>query len=234
MRIRGQTFTVVGVLDDEVTTDLMGAMQMPGRGASGGVAMIPYTVAMSMTGQNSITSLEVIVADTDIIGEVQVELERALNQAFNFHEDTFFILNMDAILDMINTMRAMQMTMLIGISSIALLVGGIGIMNMMLVSVTERTMEIGLRKAVGAEPRQIQVQFLIEAVFLSLLGGFLGIILGMGVSVMTVMALDIDFIFHSGAVVLGFGFSMAVGMIFGWAPARRASGLNPIDALRSV
>lgn len=234
MRIRGQTFTVVGVTDPDVATDLMGAMPVGGGSSSEGVAMIPYRVAMSMTGTNAVTSLEVVVESTDAIDAVQVEVERVLNQAFNHHENTFFILSMDTVLDMIATMRAMQMTMLIGISSIALLVGGIGIMNMMLVSVTERTMEIGLRKAVGAEPRQIQLQFLIEAVFLSVLGGILGIVLGIIVSLLAIAALDIDFILHIGAILLGFGFSMSVGIVFGWAPARRASRLNPIDALRSI
>jgi len=133
-----------------------------------------------------------------------------------------------------DTMMGLMTNLLVGIASIALLVGGIGIMNMMLVSVTERTGEIGLRKALGAKPRSIQVQFLMESVILSLLGGIVGVGLGLFVSKILSNMMDIAFVFSPGAVALGVGFSLAVGVIFGWAPARKASNLNPIDALRSV
>jgi len=133
-----------------------------------------------------------------------------------------------------NSMTSMMTTMLAGIASIALLVGGIGIMNMMLVSVTERTTEIGLRKALGAEPQSIQLQFLIEAIFLSLIGGLIGLIGGLGISWVVAKIIGFTFVPSSGAIILGVGFSAAVGIIFGWAPARKASALNPIDALRSM
>ena len=107
-------------------------------------------------------------------------------------------------------------------------------MNMMLVSVTERTSEIGLRKALGARPRSIQVQFLMESVILSLLGGLIGVALGLVVSALLAGMMDIAFVLSPGAIALGVGFSLAVGVIFGWAPARKASNLNPIDALRSM
>lgn len=106
-------------------------------------------------------------------------------------------------------------------------------MNMMLVSVSERTKEIGLRKAMGADPGRIQMQFLIEAIFLSLLGGLIGVVLGLLLSFIVAMLLDTGFVFSASAVALGMGFSMAVGVVFGWAPARKASRLSPIDALRS-
>jgi len=105
---------------------------------------------------------------------------------------------------------------------------------MMLVSVTERTTEIGLRKALGAEPRSIQMQFMIEAIFLSVLGGIIGIILGALISFTASTVIGIPLVLSPSAVALGFGFSAAVGIIFGSAPARKASKLNPIDALRSV
>ena len=127
----------------------------------------------------------------------------------------------------------MMGTMLGAIASIALLVGGIGIMNMMLVSVTERTKEIGLRKALGAEPGRIQLQFLIESIVLSLVGGIIGIIFGVLISFVAAMALETTFSISWGAIGIGFGFSAAVGIIFGWVPAKKASELNPIDALRS-
>ena len=132
------------------------------------------------------------------------------------------------------SMLSMLSTMLAGIASIALVVGGIGIMNMMLTTVTERTTEIGLKKALGAMPWQIQTQFLIEAFMLSILGGIIGIGLGLAISFALCRVLDTGFVLSFGAISLGVGFSAAVGIIFGWAPARKASQLNPIDALRAM
>ena len=128
----------------------------------------------------------------------------------------------------------MMTALLAGIASISLVVGGIGIMNMMLTSVTERTVEIGLKKAIGAEPGQIQIQFLLEAIILSLLGGLMGVVVGLGVSYASCLNTDIAFSLNTFAIGLGVSFSAAVGIIFGWAPARKASNLNPIDALRSM
>ncbi|MCD8334831.1 MAG: FtsX-like permease family protein, partial [Clostridiales bacterium] len=140
---------------------------------------------------------------------------------------------MSSLVDMMNTMQTMMTSLLAGIASIALLVGGIGIMNMMLVSVTERTREIGLRKALGAEPSTIQIQFLMESVILSVLGGLIGIAVGELISYAAARMMGLDFALNVGAIALGFGFSLGVGVLFGWAPARNASRLNPIDALRS-
>jgi len=144
------------------------------------------------------------------------------------------VINLESLLDTMNTMMGMMTTMLAGIASIALLVGGIGIMNMMLVSVTERTTEIGLRKAIGARPGSIQQQFLLESIVLSLIGGVIGIIVGLSISALLAMVMDTAFTIFPSAIALGVGFSGAVGIIFGWMPARKASKLNPIDALRSV
>ncbi len=124
-------------------------------------------------------------------------------------------------------------TLLVGIASISLLVGGIGIMNMMLVSVTERTKEIGLRKALGAEPLRIQLQFLIESITLSVFGGIIGIVLGLLIAVVGSYFMEASFAISYSAIALGVGFSVGVGTIFGWMPAKRASELNPIDALRA-
>lgn len=232
LQINGQSFTVVGVTDRDATPDLASAMQV--RRGSKGKAIIPYPVAMSMTGTNSVSNLELFVSDMGQIDRITADVELVLNESFNYKENSFFILNMENVMEMMNTMLSMMTMMLVGIASIALLVGGIGIMNMMLVSVTERTTEIGLRKALGAEPRQIQIQFLIESIFLSLLGGTIGIALGLATSAVVIRLLDITFTVNVNAIIIGFGFSTAVGVVFGWAPARRASRLNPIDALRSL
>jgi putative ABC transport system permease protein len=233
--IDGRSFTVVGIIDPEATTDLATAMgRQSGSNVSNGRIIIPYTVAMSMSGTNTITSFEVMVDGTENINSVRENVERALDEAFNYRDDSYFIMNMDSLIDTMNSMMSTMTLMLAGIASISLLVGGIGIMNMMLVSVTERTTEIGLRKALGAEPMQIQFQFLIESIFLSLLGGTFGIILGLSISAIVVNLLGVAFTINMGAIVLGVGFSAGIGILFGWAPARRASRLNPIDALRSA
>lgn len=230
--INGTSYTIVGILNDESSNDIM-SMLNTGSSPNGKV-MIPYTTAMSMAGVGSISSLEVIVENTDYMDGVIEQVELVLNQAFNFKDDSYNIINLDSLLDTLETMQGMMTAMLTGIAAISLLVGGIGIMNMMLVSVTERTSEIGLRKALGAEPGSIQIQFLIESIFLSLLGGLIGLILGVAISYIASTVIGMPFKLNTTAVILGVGFSAAIGIIFGWAPARKASLLNPIDALRSV
>jgi len=231
LNIGGIRHTVVGVLSDSANSDVMRQAQ----GASNnGRVVIPYTGALKLSGQQTITSLEVYIADTDKTDQTITDLEHALDAAFNFKDDSYSIINMQSLLDTMNTMISMMTLLLAGIASISLLVGGIGIMNMMLVSVTERTNEIGLRKALGAQPGQIQEQFLIESFTLSLLGGIIGAILGVGLSALFAVLLGTGFTISWMAISLGVIFSAAVGIVFGWAPARNASNLNPIDALRSV
>ena len=139
--------------------------------------------------------------------------------------------------DMINsfqTMMSMMSLLLAGIAAISLVVGGIGIMNMMLVSITERTTEIGLRKALGATPNRIQLQFIIAAIFLSIIGGLIGLILGSIIAYVAAALIGIGFSVSISTISLAVGFSAAVGIVFGYMPARKASRLNPIDALRSL
>lgn len=231
VRINGLTFTVVGVIDSSVNTDIMSRMSTD---STKGRVIIPYTTAMSMSGEGNITSLEIIVADTSKMNDVIDSVKVVLNEAFNYKDNSYKITNLDSLLDTMDTMMGLMTSLLAGIASIALLVGGIGIMNMMLVSVTERTTEIGLRKALGAEPKSIQLQFLIESIVLSLLGGIVGLILGLTISWIAAVAIGVAFKMSVNAIILGVGFSALVGIIFGWAPARRASRLNPIDALRSI
>ncbi len=229
--VEGTRFTVVGVLKDADVDDVMSQLQA---GDESGTLIMPYTSYMRLFGVKGITSLEVYLDSAEQTDAVIEEMEGVLEAAFNYREDSYRIINMESLLDVMDTMMGLMTNLLVGIASIALLVGGIGIMNMMLVSVTERTSEIGLRKALGARPRSIQVQFLMESVILSLLGGLIGVALGLVVSALLAGMMDIAFVLSPGAIALGVGFSLAVGVIFGWAPARKASNLNPIDALRSM
>ena len=228
--VDGIRYTVVGL--EGTDNSLMSAMAIMGA-STGGTIIIPYTNAMKMAGSSSITSLEIYIEDTNRMDELTSEVESVLYKAFNENEDCYTTFSMDSLLDTMNKMMSTMTYMLAGIASIALLVGGIGIMNMMLVSVSERTKEIGLRKAMGATPGRIQLQFLLEAIVLSLMGGIIGVILGLAISFVGAQLLDTNFTISMSAIALGVGFSAAVGIIFGWAPARKASALNPIDALRS-
>lgn len=224
--IKGISYEIVGVMEDSssVANSLSGG---------GGSVMLPYKNVLAMNGTALITSFEAHMeegADSDAVIQ---NIEAELDGFFNYKEDAYSVRNMQSMLDMMSTMQSTLSMMLAGIASIALLVGGIGIMNMMLVSVTERTAEIGLRKALGARPRNIQLQFIIEALFLSFIGGIVGIILGLGISLAAALLLESVFEISWFAIVLGVGFSVGVGLLFGWAPALKASRLNPIDALRS-
>ena len=230
LTLNGATYTVIGLEGEN--SDLMASMSGFGT-SSDGTVTIPYTTARKITGQKNISSLEIYIENTDYTDRLSDEVEGVLYQAFNQNEDSYYVFAMDSLLDTMNEMMSMLTYMLAGIASIALLVGGIGIMNMMLVSVSERKQEIGLRKAMGATPGRIQMQFLLESVVLSLIGGIIGVILGLLISVAAAALMDTDFVFSVSAVALGVGFSTAVGIIFGWAPARKASRLSPIDALRS-
>ncbi|MBO5279200.1 MAG: ABC transporter permease [Lachnospiraceae bacterium] len=227
--IMGSSYRIVGVADggdDSVMTLMSGSTSD---------IYIPYKNLMSLTGQNRIYSLEVYMTDeAEDTTYISDAVEQYLDTLYNYKDNSYMLIIMDSLLDMMKDVQSMLTTALTAIASIALLVGGIGIMNMMLVSVTERTVEIGLRKALGAEPRLIQVQFLTEAIMLSVLGGILGIVVGLTISFICGAVMDIRVPISWGAIALGVGFSAAVGIIFGFAPAKKASELNPIDALRSV
>lgn len=231
INIGGIEYLIVGILKADSDADVMS--QALG-GDEDGRIIIPYRAALKHAGQHNIMSLDLYVKNTDLTGETVDEVKSVLKKAFNYKDDSYTVINMESLLDTMDIMMGMMSTVLVGIASIALLVGGIGIMNMMLVSVTERTAEIGLRKALGAQPYQIQMQFLIESFVLSVIGGILGVIVGLMVSYVAVTAMNADFVLSGNAIALGVGFSATVGIVFGWAPAKKASALNPIDALRNV
>ena len=228
----GREYTVVGVTDAG-SVSLFGVMAAFSGGSSTGSVTVPYRNALRMTANSRISAFEVYLSDPALSEVVIEDIKAVLNEIFNYRDRSFSVMNLDSLLETMMNMQSMMTALLVGIASIALLVGGIGIMNMMLVTVTERTREIGLKKALGAEPLVIQLQFLIEAILLSLLGGIFGTIVGLTISAVASFAIDIAFDVSPSAIALGVGFSGLVGVVFGWSPARKASMLNPIDALRT-
>ena len=228
LHISGIPFSVVGIFDSESTNNVTSIM------AGQADILIPYTTALKMNNDNSVTTFTVDLAEGVTSEKASEVLSSTLDPLFDFEEDTYTVTTMDAIENTMESMMNMMTTLLAGIASIALVVGGVGIMNMMLTTVTERTMEIGLKKALGARQWQIQVQFLIESFLLSLMGGVTGILFGLLLSLILCNATGTSFVLSVNAILLGFGFSAAIGIVFGWAPARKASKLNPIDALRSM
>lgn len=226
--LSGRSFTVIGILTDDGDSSISGMMS----GSSD--VLIPYTTALKMNGESLVTNLTIYIDSAESSSLVETELEPVLDALFSYEDDTYTITTMDAIEDTMSSMLSMMSMLLGGIASIALLVGGIGIMNMMLTSVTERTVDIGLKKAIGAEPGQIQLQFLIESFLLSMAGGMIGVLLGIALSAILCSVMGTAFSLSYSAIALGVGFSAAVGIIFGWSPARKASKLSPIDALRRM
>ena len=224
----GMRFTVVGVLAADADSSVSSMF------SGSNAVIVPYTTALKMNGETLVSSLTLYIDDANAAEIVESELETCLDAIFDYEDDTYSITTMESIADTMESMLSMMSALLGGIASIALLVGGIGIMNMMLTSVTERTVEIGLKKAIGARPGQIQAQFLIESFLLSMVGGLAGVVLGIALSAILCQVLGTGFSLSYGAIALGVGFSAAVGVLFGWSPARKASRLNPIDALRRM
>ncbi len=226
--ISGLPFTVVGRYEKDtgggIASSFSGSPDI----------MIPYTTAMKINNTAEVNNFTIYLKESTGSKDAADEIEALMDRQFDFEDDCFTIASMSSVEDTMKTMLNMMSSLLAGIASIALVVGGIGIMNMMLTTVTERTMEIGLKKALGAIPWQIQIQFLIESFMLSMIGGLLGVLTGLFLSVILCNTLGTSFILNTDAIILGVGFSAAVGIIFGWVPARKASRLNPIDALRAV
>ncbi len=224
IRINQVNFTVTGIL-----------MAKGGAGFSGPDDMIfvPLsTMQKILSGADYLSNIAVSVADKDRMNSVKDDITSALLAKHRVNEADFSVISQADILGTLTTVIDTFTLFLASIAGISLLVGGIGIMNMMLTTVTERTREIGLRKAIGAKRRDISRQFLIEAIMLTFIGGLIGVGLGWGISFLVTATGIVQTQVSLGSVLLAFGVSAGIGIIFGYYPAMRAAKLNPIDALR--
>jgi putative ABC transport system permease protein len=228
IRVKSAPFTIVGSLAPK-------GMSMTGSDQDD-TLLVPYTSAMKrLTGGSYLRSLTIQAPTTDLLDELKEQVTALLRQRHRIgpdRDDDFIVRTQQEITDMATSTSKIMTVLLGSIAGVSLLVGGIGIMNIMLVSVTERTREVGTRLAIGALASEVLLQFLVEAVVLALLGGILGILFGLSLSYMATQSLSLPFVFSPGTVAGAFAFSAAVGVIFGYLPARKAARLNPIEALR--
>lgn len=223
-----------------VSCEVIGLLQAKGQSSFGtdqdDIVLMPLrTFQRRLAGNTDISRVMVSAKDGVDTEKVQADLERILRERRNIsanEEDDFSVRDMKQIAQAQTGTTAMLTGLLGAVAAVSLLVGGIGIMNIMLVSVTERTREIGIRLAIGALERQVLSQFLVEAVVLSLFGGLVGIGLGLALAWMATNAMDVPFAVDLTIVLVAFAFSALVGIVFGYFPARRAARLDPIEALR--
>ena len=230
----GETFTLSGY-----TMTVIGVLATNGESASGSndnQILIPYTLAQRLSNSTGISSFYVSAASSDQVTQAQAAVEAYLEKAFaNYNTKSFgtqySVYNQTEMLSTLSDTTATLSLMLGGIAGISLLVGGIGIMNIMLVSVSERTREIGIRKAIGAARGNILMQFLIEALAVSLMGGLLGLALSVGLVRVLGPVLDMTLTVPINVAWMAIGFSVLIGVVFGLYPANKASKLKPIEAL---
>ncbi len=223
-------YTVVGVLAEEEDnlTSVFTSGSM--------VAYLPYTslVRLSTTASPEITSFYVSAPENGTVEQAEATMNRILMERFDRDEDAFEVSSQDALENAMSSVTSMLTVMLGGIAGISLVVGGIGIMNIMLVTVTERTREIGIRKAIGASRGTILIQFLMEAVVLCMMGCCLGIFLSWAIlQVVNTVVASLDMVFHLNlpVVLIAVGFCFVIGLVFGLYPANKAAKMKPIDAL---
>ena len=225
IRIRNLPFRVIGVLGPKGVT--------PWGSDQDDIVLVPYSSHMRrISRRTSVSSIQIQASTPEAIDKVKVAVEDLLTQRRRGREPDFIVRTQE---ELANTFTATNRTMtllLACIASVSLIVGGIGIMNIMLVSVTERTREIGIRLAIGAHGKDVLTQFLIEAVLLSTMGGVMGVLVGVGASQLVAHYMGWPILVSSLSVIIAVGFSASVGVFFGFYPARKAAQLDPIDALR--
>ena len=228
VRIKNQPFTIIGQLESKGAG--IGGQNQDDR------FIVPFTTAMRrLTGDTYLRSINLQIKSTDQMEAAQQQITALLRQRHRIvsgRPDDFNIFNQKDIADTLGSITQLLTVFLGAVSSLSLLVGGIGIMNIMLVSVTERTREIGIRIAVGAQPSDILLQFLIESVTLSLLGGATGVAFGLGGAELASLVPNFKAIVTPDSIALAFGVSFVIGVFFGFYPARKAAAMDPIDALR--
>ncbi|MEP7103303.1 MAG: ABC transporter permease [Candidatus Dojkabacteria bacterium] len=226
--VQNTEFTIIGVLAKKEESNF--SFNNPNS-----EAFIPDFTALSLFKTNYYNSFTVQAVTSDTVEQAKSQIEDIILKNHNIEDKSladFSLTTAGELLSTVSQITGVLTSLLAGIAAISLLVGGIGIMNIMLVSVTERTREIGLRKAVGAQTTDILIQFLIEAVILTLLGGIFGILLGYAISIGASRLLDFSGVVTMDAILLAVGVSSLIGIIFGIYPAAKAARLNPIDALR--
>ena len=224
----------------QISCEIVGVLASKGQGAFGNdqddVVLVPLkTLQRRITGNTRVNTLLVSMMDGSDPNRVKASLTQLLRERRKLatgDDDNFNVLDTKQLADTLSGTTKVMTTLLGAVAAVSLLVGGIGIMNIMLVSVTERTREIGLRLAIGALEREVLLQFLIEAVVLASLGGLIGIVLATGASLGLSALMEVPYLFNPGVNVLSFLFSAGIGVLFGYFPARRAAHLDPIEALR--
>ena len=228
IRIRSQPFKVIGVMVSKGQSS-MGQDQDD-------TIFVPYTTVMKkLQGQQNINNITVSAAQADQIQDTAEAIRGVLRTRHKIlpgDADDFMVRTLEEMASVQTETTKTMTTLLASIAGVSLLVGGIGIMNIMLVSVTERTREIGLRMAIGARGRDVLLQFLVEAIVISLIGGLIGIGLGFGLSAAVQKFMQWPAVISPNAIALAFGFAAVTGVFFGFYPARKAAGLDPIEALR--
>ncbi len=223
IKLNGKQFKIIGVYEETADST---------ENSQDNKVTIPYTTAMRFLKNKTISTYYLEATDEDVVDFAVSSAKSFLTRRFG-SDSGFTVTSVSAIIDTMNEILGMMTTMLAGIAAISLIVGGIGVMNIMTVSVSERTREIGIRKAIGARTTDILLQFLIESVLLSAIGGVIGILVGIGLGPLVKSLIGLEFAVQMNMVLISFVFSAAIGVFFGIAPAKKAAKLHPIEALRA-